>query len=221
MTDASPVRTVDDWPMLAEALTDHPLVGVDDLDLNMSELAATFSVSTNTVKNWLNQPDDPMPYVEAGGNGREYVLRLSWCFAWRQRQDAKKTMRTQKLAELQGQFGGLDKTEIEQGLTAKQVRELAEARMAHAAAAKMLGTQTEIDGVYRLLEEVFVIVRNSAMGACDRLERELTLTPAQTRATERVMEEMLISMMDTIQASAIGKDYTPNLDLTRQLVNET
>lgn len=222
MDKGSVRKEVHDWAGLAQALADHPLPGADDdMDLNMTELASVLTVSLPSVKSWLNKADDPMPYVEQGGNGREYVLRLSWCYAWREKQKAEREGRDARLVQLQAQLAGLDTSDAEQGLTAKQVREVAEARIKHAEAARMLGTLTEMDGVYRLIEAIFVILRNTAMGAGDRLERELNLTPAQTRVVERLMEEMLTSASDTIADSVIGQDYTANLDMSRQLVNHT
>jgi len=221
MADPVVVAAVADWPGLADWLVDHPLPEGEDLDLNMTELATVFAISTNTVKSWLTQPESPMPCVEPGGNGREYVLRLSWCYAWRKVQEAKKKSRSLQLTQMQGTLFGVEMDHNDRELTSKQIREVAEARMAHANAAKMLGTLTEIDAVYQIIEEIFVVVRDTAMGACDRLERELSLTSPQTRQAEKVMEEMLTSMGNKLQESVIGHDYTPHLDMTRQLVNKT
>ena len=202
-------------------LKDHPLPDGKDMDLNMSELATVFGVSTNTVKSWLTQPDGRMPCVERGGNGREYVLRLSWCYAWRQHHDALKKNRLLELAQLQGQLFGVEPDQAEKGLSPKQVREVAEAKMKHAAAARMLGTLTEIDDVYRLFEQVFVKMRNSVMGLSDRLERELGLTAPQARQVDRASEEMLNSLMEELNESVIGDGFTPNFEMNEQLVNPT
>ncbi len=210
-----------DWPGLTDWLNDHPLPDADDMDMNMSELATVFSVSTNTVKAWLTQPDGQMPCVQRGGNGREYVLRLSWCWAWRQNQDAQKKSRALDLARLQGHLFGVEPEQANQGLSPKQIREVAEAKMKHAEAARMLGTLTQIEDVYQLFEQVFVKVRNSAMGMSDRLERELSLTPPQARHVDRAMEEMLTSVIEEVQDSVIGKDFAGDIELNAQLVNET
>jgi hypothetical protein len=210
-----------DWPGLDAWLRDHPLPDGNDMDLNMSELSTVFGVSTNTVKSWLTQSDGRMPCVVRGGNGREYVLRLSWCYAWRQHQDALKNNRALDLARLQGQLFGVEPDKAELGLSPKQVREVAEAKIKHAEAGRMLGVLTEMDGVYELFEKVFVKMRNSAMGVSDRLERELGLTPPQARQVERAMEEMLSSLIEELEESVIGKGFTPNLEMNAQLVNET
>lgn len=208
------------WPGLDEWLKDHPLPDGKDMDMNMSELATVFGVSTNTVKSWLTQADGRMPCVVRGGNGREYVLRLSWCYAWREHQDALKKNRAQDLARLQGQLFGAAPEEADKGLSPKQVREVAEAKIKHAEAAKMLGTLTELEDSYRLFDQVFVKFRNSAMGMSDRLERELGLSAPQARQVDRAMEEMLTALMEEIEESVIGKGYTPNLEMNPQLVNE-
>lgn len=210
-----------DWPGLVEWLAEHPLPDGKDMDLNMSELATVFGVSTNTVKAWLTQPDGCMPCVVRGGNGREYVLRLSWCYAWRQHNDAQKKNRVQELAQMQGVLFGVEADQAEQGLSAKQVREVAEAKIKHAEASRMIGTLTQIEDVYRLLEQVFVKMRNSAMGMSDRLERELSLTGPQARQVDRAMEEMLSSLIEDLEESVIGQGFTPNLDMKSQMVNET
>jgi len=101
------------------------------------------------------------------------------------------------------------------------VREVAEAKMKHAEAARMLGTLTEIEDVYRLFDQVFVKMRNSAMGVSDRLERELSLTAPQARQVDRAMEEMLSSLIEELEESVIGKGFKPNLEMNAQLVNET
>lgn len=223
MSDGMNAKVVEDWPGLAEWLEAYISADFVSEDLNMSEMALVMSTSTRSIKTWLSQTENPMPYVEQGTNGREYVLRLSWCLAWQKHQDAKKKSRGDRIAHLQAQLSGLslDDDQQSEGLTPKQVREVAEARIRHAEAGRVLGTLTEVDGVYRLLEEIFIIVRDSAMGACDRLERELSLTPAQTRRAERVMEEMLTAMGDTVNQTVIGKDFEPNLEMSRQLVNRT
>ncbi|WP_299145989.1 terminase small subunit [uncultured Tateyamaria sp.] len=187
----------------------------------MSELAGVFGVSTNTVKSWLTQAEGRMPCVERGGNGREYVLRLSWCYAWRQHQDAEKKDRAQNLARLQGTLFGIEDDQADQGLSPKQVREVAEARIKYAEAARVLGTLTEMDGVYALFEQVFVKMRDSAMGASDRLERELGLTAPQARQVDRAMEEMLSSLIEELQDSVIGTGFEANLEMNAQLVNQT
>jgi hypothetical protein len=223
MSDGLTLKTVEDWDGLSEWMAEYISTDFVSEDLNMAEMARVMSTSTRSIKAWLSQPDCPMPFVEQGTNGREYVLRLSWCLAWQKHQDAKKKNKNVRLAQLQAQFAGLslDDDKNSDVLTPKQVREVAEARIRHAEAGRMLGTLTEVDGVYRLLEEIFIIVRDSAMGACDRLERELSLTPAQTRRAERVMEEMLTAMGDTVNQTVIGKDFEPNLEMNKQLVNRT
>lgn len=220
MAEAFDALGVDDWPGLEDWLAEHPLPDGNDLDLNMSELATVFGVSTNTVKSWLIQPEGRMPCVERGGNGREYILRLSWCYAWKRHQDAQKKNRTQELARLQGQMFGVESDQAQQGLSPKQVREVAEAKIKHAEAARMMGALTEMEGVYRLFEQVFVKMRNSAMGMSDRLERELGLTPPQARQVDRAMEEMLISLNEEVRESLLGKDFVPNLEMTAHVVNE-
>lgn len=221
MTETIATLSEADWPGLGVWLKDYPLPDGNDMDLNMSELATVFGVSTNTVKSWLTQPDGRMPCAVRGGNGREYLLRLSWCYAWRQHQDALKKNRAQALARLQGQLFGVEPDQADQGLSPKQVREVAEAKMKHAEAARMLGTLTEIEDVYRLFDQVFVKMRNSAMGVSDRLERELSLTAPQARQVDRAMEEMLSSLIEELEESVIGKGFTPNFEMNAQLVNET
>lgn len=221
MVDITDHLKEEDWAGLKDRLARHPLPDSDsDIDLNMSELATVFGVSTNTVKSWLAQSVDPMPCVVKGANGREYVLRLSWCFAWRKHQETQKKNRDMGLARLQGTLFGDVQVVSDEALTPKQVREVSEARMKHAQAAKMLGTLTEIEGVYDLFAKVFEMFRNGAMGMSDRLERELSLTPAQARQVDRAMEELLGSLIESISDEVIGKDFEANLEMNQQLVNE-
>lgn len=221
MTETTAETTVEDWPGLVDWLAAHPLPEGKDMDVNLTELSTVFGVSTNTVKSWLTQTEGRMPYVAKGSNGREYVLRLSWCFAWRQNQEAQKQSRANDLAKLQGQLFGVESDNTDQGLTPKQVREVSEARIKHAEAQKLLGRLTEIEGVYGLFDRVFVMFRDSAMGMSDRLERELGLTPPQARQVDRAMDEMLTALTDGLKEEVIGRDYSPNLELNAQLVNHT
>jgi phage terminase Nu1 subunit (DNA packaging protein) len=222
MTEPAVALTVDDWPGLEQWLLDHPLPSdMEDTDLNMTEAAQVFGVSSNAVKSWLTQSDARMPCVARGGNGREYVLRLSWCYAWREHLEAAKKQRAQQLSQLQGQLFGGEHEQEEVMLSPKQVKEVAAAKIEHARAGVMMGKLTELENAYQLFERVFIRFRNSAMGMSDRLERELGLTPPQARQVDRAMEEMLSSLIEEVQDTIIGKDFEPNLEMTPQLVNET
>lgn len=222
MSESVTTLTVADWAELESWLAAHPLPeGVEDLDMNLAELASVIDKSTNAITTWLKQRDNPLPCVSRGGNGREYVLRFSWYHAWKEQGEAQKKDKDQALSRLQGQLFGVEPDRAEQGLSPKQVREVAEAKIKHAEASKMLGTLTELEDVYRLFDQVFVKFRNGAMGMSDRLERELGLSAPQARQVDRAMEEMLTSLIEEIGESVIGTSYQANLDMHPQLVNET
>lgn len=205
---------------VAQWLVEHPLPDhIPDMDVNMSEVATVFSVSTNTVKSWLTDPLDPMPCVEKGSNGREYVLRLSWCWAWRQKREAVEAERAGKLALLQSSLFNGSVDDANAGLSSKQIKETAEAALTHAKAARERGRLAQMNDVYQLLERLMVLFRNGALGMPDRLERELGLSPAQTRQVERAMEELLSGLQIEIEDDVLGHAFEANFEMDPQLVN--
>lgn len=80
MDSVAAVRSVDDCPGLTAGLVDYPLAELDDVDLNVTELAMVLSSSVLAVKAWLTKPENSAPFVESGVNAQEHVLRLSWSF---------------------------------------------------------------------------------------------------------------------------------------------
>ena len=145
------------------------------------------------------------------------MLRLSWCWAWRQEQQAKEENRQAQVAKLQASLFGVPTAATKEVMTPKMVRETSEAALSHARAERERGRLTEMDGVYQVLEGVLVTIRDAAMGMPNRLERELNLTPAQTRIVERAMEEMLDGAHNTIADSILGAGFEPNLDMDPQI----
>ncbi|WP_147127806.1 terminase small subunit [Shimia ponticola] len=212
MTDAQHAD-LDQW------LADHPLPdGQECIDLNMTEAAQVFGVSVNTVKDWINDPELPMPVVSRGTNGKQYVLRFSWCYAWRAHREAARADRDRKLASMQASLINIaPASDDAPALTSKQIGEAARAAMDMARAERERGRLTEIDAVFNLLEGLMVTFRNGALGLPDRLERELQLTPPETRKVERALEELLESLGAEISESLIGPAYEANLDMNPQL----
>lgn len=213
--------TTSPWPNadLTDWLAKYPLPeGVEDVDLNMAETAQLFRVSSNAVKDWLSVADDPMPYVVKGAPGREYVLRFSWCWAWRQKREAAEKDRADRLARMQATLFSVPQEADQEALTPKQVKEAAGAALEYARAERELRRLAPMTDVYSLLEQLMVAFRDASMGMPDRLERELTLTPAQTRMVERAYVEMLEGLMVTIQNDMLGADFDADLDMDPQLV---
>lgn len=67
----------------AELVAAHPLPkGVPDALVNKSQLEVGLGVSGTTISNWLRRADNPLPFEDAGTNGRSYQFRLSVAYAW-------------------------------------------------------------------------------------------------------------------------------------------
>jgi phage terminase Nu1 subunit (DNA packaging protein) len=187
-------------------LVAHPLpVGVECIDMNQNDMAKALNVTANTLGKWLAEKS--FPVVHRGGQGKQYVLRLSHCWAWKlQREDNEASLRRQSEAtiqKMQASFLGLGAGDPNASLSPKDRRELADADFAFNRAANLRRRLVELEEVRDLLDSVFSILRDGLQSLPDRLERELSLKSEEVGLVVRVSEEMLSEMSEKIDAGEL------------------
>lgn len=152
--------------------------GVEDGEFNREALAIAMNTSANTVTNWINAG---MPVVERGGNGREYRLRLSECFAWqahrRALEEHSRTSEMRRAHEAAQKLLGLTDSEAEERpiLTRKEQIELLEGEIARnklSMQRRQLLDRHEVAATFSAIAE---IVRKFLATLPDFAERELGL----------------------------------------------
>lgn len=203
---------------LAAMLRAYPLPqGVEDADMNQQELAQALSTTVNTVGKWIGAG---MPVVEAGGMGKQYVLRLSHCYAWRRARKAEEDQRDRhnraQINALQAEFLGFDTNDPAAQLTAKQRAELAEADIKHSRAKQLRRQLVPLGDVVELIEGLFVTIRNAIEGMPDRLERELSLSPEEVVAVQRIGDDILGAMSEQIEEAHLREEDIEEVEVQRQ-----
>lgn len=195
---------------LKRALSSHPLPdGVDDVQMNVEEIATAFSVSTNTVSKWLKLPG--FPVVEHGTNGRAYVLKLSHVWAYRHWQDEREQRASEQVKRSQAQLSmhllgmnddgraQIDPTTFKQVVAAERERMITE---------RMRRNLVQVEDVHALLDDLVGIFRGAVNGFGDRLERELSLTASEVTAVQDAVDDMLNEIADCIERSGMDAGGT-------------
>ena len=176
-------------------MLEYPLPdGTHDAQVNRQQLGLAFNVSENTITKYLARG---MPCIVEGGNGKEYSFSLAQCYAWRRAQDAasvqQKELATQAALQMSLHFRNSE--EGEDGapvLTAKQVKEEAEAEYVRNRAAEQRGELTRARAVAELFEDVLGNFRISITTVVDFCEMEFGLTPEQTDMLQRRTDQVLV-----------------------------
>ncbi|PTX38711.1 DNA packaging protein Nu1 [Gemmobacter caeni] len=205
---------VDD--VLRDMLDRFPLPhGVQDADCNQEEIAQALNTTVTTVAKWIKQ--DGMPVVQAGGNGKAYVLRLSHCWAWRRAREADQDLRARhnkaQVVALQASFLGLEMDDPQASMTPQQRREAAMADIAWSKAAHMRRQLVPLADVVDLYEAIAKIVRDGLEALPDRLERELSLKPDQVSDVSRAGADILRAMADRIEEEELRERDVPDVEV--------
>jgi hypothetical protein len=195
---------------LERALSSHPLPdSVNDVKMNVEEIAGTFRVSTNTVSKWLKLPG--FPVVEHGTNGRAYVLKLSHVWAYRHWQDEREQRASEQVKRSQSQMAmhllgvdgkrqaNLDPVTYKQMVAAERERMVTE---------RMRRMLVQVEDVHALLDDLVGIFRGAVNGFGDRLERELSLTASEVTAVQDAVDDMLNEIADCIERSGMDAGGT-------------
>lgn len=180
---------------LAEMMSAYPLPeGAQDARVNRQQLGLAFNVSENTITKYLARG---MPCVVEGGNGREYEFSLAQCYAWRRAMEAQnqrqKDMATKAALQMSLLFRNAETEEDGAPvLTAKQVKEEAEAEYVRNRAAEQRGELVRARAVAELFEDVLGNFRTSITTIVDFCEMEFGLSPEQTDMLQRRTDQVLV-----------------------------
>lgn len=197
--------TLGDGTVLVVA--DYPLPdGVDDAVLNRGQLAKAMRVSENTITNWVG---DGLPVQAQGSNGQAYEFQMSHCYAWRMRRSADEKTRQAKgdAAAQQMALTFLNQTESiddEPFLTAKQIKEWAEAEYQRNRAAEQRGDLVRADGVRRVMEQLVVDFCGAINVLPDFAEQEFGLSPAQAARFQVRCDGVIEEAALTIQRNGLA-----------------
>ena len=170
--------------------------GLSDGILNRAQLARAFGVSENTVTAWISKG---LPYRVEGTNGRAWEFQLSEAYAWveGQREDERRRrVEGDRLAAEAAQaFLNLeDQGAADSGMSAREIRALAEAEFHRNKVAEQRGDLVRAERVRAVLELVFLAVQRGLVTLPDHAERELGLEPAAAATLEArclsVLEEI-------------------------------
>jgi phage terminase Nu1 subunit (DNA packaging protein) len=208
--DTPALLPIDIDASLVDLMRRHTLPdGVQDADMNQSEMAAALNTSVNTIAKWI--ASEKMPVVQVGGNGKSYVLRLSHCWAWKSARDSEDSNRrshnADQISALQADFLGLDIDNPMASLSAKERAALAQADIAHSKAMHMRRQLLQMDDVVDLLESIFKMVREKMDAMPDVLERELSLKPEEVDKVQRIGAGVLTGLAEKIkEAELTGRD---------------
>lgn len=171
----------------------HPLPeGVEDAELNKTELAGALSVSTNTVDRWVQQG---CPVEEGGANGKAYVFRLSEVWAWYQSSkraaEERRQAASRAVEQMRLHFLRLGDDQGAAELSLKDRRELAQAELVWMQAAARRRELVPVEEMVDLLERVLGELRDALSALPDRLARELGLDRAQVERAVELCDQAL------------------------------
>jgi len=198
----------------------YPLdAGMVDEVISKKQVAAGFSVSTNTIDKWL---EAGLPFLEKGSNGQTYEFQLSHCWAWfHARNDAEKNaseaqsnaVRALQLALTGGASGsGID------ALTPKEKREVFETQMAWEAFQRERGELIDRANVVSLLDQMFVLIRDTVTTLPDRLERDCQIEGETIEKAFVVCDELLVETQKQI-SDFFEKNDKPKTKERRDLLD--
>ncbi|MEJ6397033.1 terminase small subunit [Yoonia sp. 208BN28-4] len=180
--------------------------GVEDVVLNRGQLATAMNVSEQTITNWMRAG---LPLLSQGSNGQSYEFQLAHCYAWRMRRDADERARRAK-GDAQAQQLALtflnpsDIDDDEPFLTAKQIKEWAEAEYQRNRAAEQRGDLVRVDSVKRVMEQLVVDFCSAINVLPDFAEQEFGLSAAQAQVMQRRCDGVIEEAAMTIQRSALA-----------------
>lgn len=180
---------------------------VADTVLNSVQLGRALDKSLPTIKKYAA---DGMPVLKKGSNGQAYEYQLLACYRWMVQRD--KTAAARQL-ESDGSVeqmrlalvGGEDVRGVEAGLPPKEQREVYDAEKAFMMTSLQRGGLVKAEDVVSMLEEVFLIIRDSVTSLPDRLEREAGLNGQQIEMAIGVCDAMLLDAQSCVAVVAGGE----------------
>lgn len=171
--------------------------GVPDALVNKKLLAAALDVSTTTVDAWLiGPPDERIPWVTMGTNGRSYEFRLSVAFAWRQARDAREAtdrrLAEDAVAQLRLELlGGAQGDRARAALSPKDQKEALAVEKEWMIAAQKRRDLILAQDVAGAVEAAFSAIRDGLDAMPDVLARELALDGAAVETAQRILDDVL------------------------------
>ena len=151
--------------------------GMDDAVLNRQQMGAAMNVSENTITKYLSQG---MPCESAGGNGQEYQLRLSHCYAWRRSKDEAEAALKRKGDDAARRAASLFRNlpsdlDDDAPMTPLELRQASEAEYHYQRAAKQRGELLQVEDVRSVFERIIVDFRVTIETVVDFCELEFGL----------------------------------------------
>lgn len=186
---------------IAELVARHPLpAGVPDVVMNREELAEALSTSMNTISAWISAG---MPVRQHGGQGKPYELQLSHCYAWRQARRAEEDLRSEQVRAATAAMrlalvGGASGDSIE-ALDPKTRREILAAQIEHERFSAQRKQLMRREDVTDLIEQLFVMVRDTMEAAPDRVERIEAMPPKAVQAFINVCDSLVDELRGKIE----------------------
>lgn len=186
---------------------DYPLPdGIDDCVLNQAQLAKALGTSTVSISSWIR---DDMPVLQQGGNGKSYEFQLSHCYAWKMHRDKSEANRRQAGDDAAQQMAlhflnddeGLANRET---LTAKDVKEYAEAELRRNQAAEQRGELVRTSRVTEVLEQIIVDFVSGVNVIPDYAEAEFGITPQQAEKLQARCDAIIDETRLTLERNHLG-----------------
>lgn len=197
---------------LADLRSRYPLPeNIQDTSVNRYQLARAMDVSEPTITKWLQDPENPLPVEAVGGNGREYQFRLADCYAWRMARDAAEQVARDEANRSAAQLAMLFRNaegEGEEGqtvLTAKQIKDEADADYARNRAAELRGELVRATRVEELFEVMINEFRLSMNTMADFCEMEFGLDLEEVDKIQRRSDEVLVQARVKFQELIQGR----------------
>ncbi|MQQ09099.1 DUF1441 family protein [Epibacterium sp. SM1979] len=180
-----------------ELVETHPLPeGVPDALVNKAQLEVGLGVSGTTISNWLRRPDNPLPFEDAGTNGRSYQFRLSVAFAWmkamRAEEESAKAAGDAATAQLSmALLGGESAAGSSGKMSLSDQRKLIELEALRRVEATNRRELVWMDDVVAAFEAYNETVRDALDALPDKLARALGLEGRDLEKVERVCDDVL------------------------------
>ena len=170
--------------------------------LNRAQIATALAVSENTITAWMGEG---MPVLEHGGNGRAYRFQLSACWVWARnyqegerqaRETAERIAREAAAAFLN--FGEEEDPE-KQGLSANQMRELAQAELIAMQVNERRGDLVRAGRLRERLADLFAAFQRGMTTLPDFAEREFGLEPKDVQKMQNQCDQTLLEVRRQIE----------------------
>lgn len=178
----------------------YPLpAGVEDAELNRTQLSQAFGTSENTIDRYRK---DGMPVLQEGTNGQAYSFQLSDCWAWKCEREESRKAASEKadraVQQMRMELVGGSVGETDMSLSNKERREIYEVTVAYDKLAEARGELIARSEVVALFDEVLSKVRAGVVGLPDRLTRDAGLTGKQAEQAVAAADDLLSDLHEAI-----------------------